>query len=973
MMRRAISPPALWVAALVFATTATTAFANDPPEVDPIPVYRTYPGYPISIAIPASDPDAGGVGGNLSFFSDMLPSGSTLDGLDGIFEWTPHESQFGAYVIPVTVSDDGDPALETPSEIPIQVVPLDMCTVPTCDSATGCENVLLPLDQACCVGAPEIRVPDPEASCESGPAFHLGRNLLSFGRLHTCDILPIQVAQTGLRISLHFESRCLDTSTVMLIDERLEAFFTDSDGLEQSLLLYDSSRFLQLFDQEDGWARRLAQSRGIASPPIPGDLEGADALLTVTATDNQGMGQSITEEIRLTLSFIEPPPLPDPGDGTIPPPSDEAACEGCHRPLTGGPDDEREGIEDVHPWLYIACVDCHGGDDSAITVETAHVPPGTSPDFIKNLTSDDLDAVDAAYLRFINPGDLRVADQTCGLAGCHPEHVANAPLSVMSTYASHYTLPRYLVGSQDRTATRAAIDVIDPNFDAQTSPEGAVEAFTALREIDPLDDRSTLSSVMDTYLPKACPTCHLNDFGENKSPGTYRSSGCSACHMVYANDGLSQSEDPVIEKNFAPHPIKHQLTSAIPVEQCGHCHFQGGRVGLSYRGIREGGFPPELTPEHGTTLGESLYGHGPDFYFSDEDDTNAEDETPPDLHFDAGMACVDCHVGGDVHGDGNLYRSERYQTGIRCEDCHGTVRAAIEEDPGDGFFKNSKGDSLKRLTRTGPIIQLELAMDSGTSLYVPQIYDLIQANINPRMTEAMGVDEEGFSHTDSLECYACHTSWRPTCFGCHITVDDSQSALNHTTGLVSQGLTSATRDDYSLDFFALGINERGKLAPLCNSMSVFLSYVDEDGVLQYSDVPRTSHDGKKGFGWNPFHHHTVSKIPVPCAQCHPAEEGQPDNSDILDTTYGFGNGSVMVTDSDGVDHDLTQFLYANGDLMSDFPHPNTGPVPAAMRERALAVPEPTAFLMSAAALGALAGLTLGARRSRRSRSSHSER
>ena len=34
-------------------------------------------------------------------------------------------------------------------------------------------------------------------------------------------------------------------------------------------------------------------------------------------------------------------------------------------------------------------------------------------------------------------------------------------------------------------------------------------------------------------------------------------------------------------------------------------------------------------------------------------------------------------VGADVHGDGNLYGSERYQVGVKCEDCHGTVRAEI--------------------------------------------------------------------------------------------------------------------------------------------------------------------------------------------------------------------------------------------------------------------------------------------------------
>ena len=952
--------------------TASVAFSNEPPEVYPIPVYRTYPGFPISIELPAFDPDAGGEGGEISFSSDRLPAGSTLDSVQGVFDWTPPENFFGPYVIPFTVRDNGTPPLETQGEIPIKIVPLDMCTVPSCEPGTGCEHILLPVDESCCVERPEIRVADPEADCASGASLHIGRNPTSFGRLHNCDLIQVHSVQSGQRIRLHLETRCLDARREIEVHEKLEAYYVDQMGVGREVLLYERTGPIFFLERGDGWAQKLAQSRKISLLSV---LEGADALYTITATDKDGVTAS--EKLRLTITlkgFTED--LPDPGDDTIPPPPVEDGCQGCHRPLTGDPSGEREGIEEVHPWAEIDCVGCHGGDDTGSSVDTAHVLRGDDPKFIKRLSSDRLDAIEPDYLRFVNPGDLRIAQQTCGQAGCHPEHVAKVSMSVMSTYAGHYTLPRYLVGAQNRDPIYAAVDIFNHDFDPESAPVGAIESFSALREVDPLDDRSLMSSVMDTYLPKACPTCHLNAFGRNKAAGTYRSSGCTACHMIYSDNGLSESDDPMLDKNFPPHPRKHELTSAIPVEQCAHCHFQGGRIGLAYRGIREGGFSPEQTPIHGTTLGESIYGHGPDFYFSDEDDTDGEwapgvprdIQTPADLHYDAGMVCVDCHVGGDVHGDGNLYRSERYQTAIRCEDCHGTVRAAILEDPEDGLFKNSRGDALKRLQRVGSAIRLELAIDPGKKLYVPQIHLLLEAGVNPRMTKAMGVDEKGFSHSDSLECYACHTSWRQTCFGCHITVDDSAKALNFTTGVRSPGLTSATKDDYSLDFFALGINERGKLAPLCSSMSIFLSYVDEDGVLQYSDQPRTSHDGKKGFGWNPFHHHTVSLASRPCAQCHPAGPGEPDNSVLLDATYGFGDGSVMVTDGNQLTHDLTQLLDSKGDLISDFPHPNTGPVPEAMRRRALAVPEPKAVPLGVAALAALAWLASSTRHSARPRS-----
>jgi hypothetical protein len=236
------------------------------------------------------------------------------------------------------------------------------------------------------------------------------------------------------------------------------------------------------------------------------------------------------------------------------------------------------------------------------------------------------------------------------------------------------------------------------------------------------------------------------------------------------------------------------------------------------------------------------------------------------------------------------------------------------------------------------------------------------------MVEAMGVNENDFSHTDSLECYACHTGWQQNCFGCHITVDDSRFARNETTGNDSRGAISAIRDDYSLDFFALGMNQRGKLSPLCSSMSLFLSYLDSSGEPVYADRVRTSQEGKLGFGWNPVNHHTVSKIPKACDTCHPVSAGEnPANRDTLRVTYGFGSGEIMATDGDGVTYDLTRFLDDEGKLIADFPNPDTGPVPEDIRERALSIslPAPQLLLQQAVGLGMLFLLGCARRRKRR--------
>src|ERR1044072_5825842 len=117
-------------------------------------------------------------------------------------------------------------------------------------------------------------------------------------------------------------------------------------------------------------------------------------------------------------------------------------CLDCHK-----------GIEDMHNGVInLGCIDCHGGDansraqgaqkGSAAYDEAkkkAHVQPrfpdrwktSANPERPYTLTLEE----SPEFLRFINPGDLRVARMSCGVAECHPGDVHTVGKSMMTTGA----------------------------------------------------------------------------------------------------------------------------------------------------------------------------------------------------------------------------------------------------------------------------------------------------------------------------------------------------------------------------------------------------------------------------------------------------------------------------------------------------------------------------------------------------------
>ncbi|MGZ5101102.1 MAG: hypothetical protein ACXWGX_10575, partial [Usitatibacter sp.] len=324
-----------------------------------------------------------------------------------------------------------------------------------------------------------------------------------------------------------------------------------------------------------------------------------------------------------------------------------------------------------NPGVVLGCTDCHGGDARVFKPEGAprddaaylaslrlgHVAPrnekawnwpsSATPERTYTL----LNRESAEFIRFINPGDLRVARDACG--ACHLSIIHASERSLMATSAmlwggaayNNGILPykRYILGESYTRDGRPATIVNPVKPDAFLASKGILPSLTSMpawETIPPSDvfrvfergGRVISSQFPEIGLPNssgalqkldepgrpdirqsnrgpgtgsriAVPVINitktrLNDphlwfLGTNDQPGDYRSSGCSACHSVYANDGdekhsgiyarfghggASATSDPTIRKGEPGHPIRHQFTRAIPSSQCMVCHMHQPNV-----------------------------------------------------------------------------------------------------------------------------------------------------------------------------------------------------------------------------------------------------------------------------------------------------------------------------------------------------------------------------------------------------------
>ena len=239
------------------------------------------------------------------------------------------------------------------------------------------------------------------------------------------------------------------------------------------------------------------------------------------------------------------------------------------------------------------------------------------------------------------------------------------------------------------------------------------------------------------------------------------------------------------------------------------------------------------------------------------------------------MHCIDCHVKTEIMGDGNIYSHMDRATKIECRTCHGTHDTEPSMADHDGApMPNTWQDTDGNWMLTSKV--------DDTNHPIPMTSDVVASN--PKAAQAMG--HHHLKDTGGLECYACHTSWVPNCYGCHFERDETQMGLNYWTGDYEVGkVTTNNKIFEALRQFSIGPNSDGRIAPYIVSCMPIADVTAADGTKLLDYVMPVSGSGISGLAHNPVQPHTVRGAGEvrTCAECHRSPP-----------TLGFGTGSVDI-------------------------------------------------------------------------------
>ncbi len=425
------------------------------------------------------------------------------------------------------------------------------------------------------------------------------------------------------------------------------------------------------------------------------------------------------------------------------------------------------------------------------------------------------------------PGNLENAKQTCGKVGCHPEQVTRVNNSLMNTMSGIIAVDKW---------------VFDESNDLNIK----------------YNIKNIKDSPADKHLKNLCASCHLskrkNQFGPINELS--RGGGCNACHLKYVEKSLKElhkykKSKTIIDDIIFYHP---QLTIKTNNNQCFGCHSRSGRISLSFEGWHETKL--EKLPDN--------------INYRKLMDVRILEKHLPDIHFERGMICIDCHVSYEIMGDGKSYSHKEEQVKITCEDCHNPERLKlIAYDKIDyetqriidlrDLYKKDR----KFLVSKSGLVYSNVFLENNMLVLKTKNKDTL---LYPKpFVEKCGKDINGHK---SLSCKSCHNQWSPQCIGCHTKYEPNEFGYNNLMDKKEKGAWIEYDGIFIAEQPVLGVNDSKD-----RTVETFIPGM----------VLTIQQDKKKVFKrlFSPAFSHTIRKESGTCKSCH-----------YNSNTIGFGRGSM---------------------------------------------------------------------------------
>lgn len=423
----------------------------------------------------------------------------------------------------------------------------------------------------------------------------------------------------------------------------------------------------------------------------------------------------------------------------------------------------------------------------------------------------------------LNPSRLEHASMFCGK--CHQEIINRVDKSVMNTM-------------------NGVLDVLKYQFHETKT----IEKSSGIQSLK--NKPTNKQTLAENHFSKMCAACHVNQDEKIFKINTPRGGGCVDCHRVGEKSIVKSEKLKII------HP---KLSTKIPSQNCLKCHNRSNRIGLSYQGKFE-------SEGYGTPYKNGKLTHLVDkgrYYY----------DLPADIHHQSGkLDCIDCHTEVGVMGDGKHHAHMEDAVDISCKDCHNPKFKDISEYSlaSKLIALNGKIPFPKEMAVTSkkdtPVYNLQ-KNDNTTAFYRKSDGQMLD------MKKMSNASYHTAKHHERLDCTACHSSWIPSCYGCHEVYFKDGKQYDWIKHKVTDGSWQELRSYLRYESPALAIGYNKKIMPTAPGCQVITTIYDKN----------ITNEGFHSFAYAAWDPHTTQKESRGCVDCH-----------FNSQTLGLGSGNLDI-------------------------------------------------------------------------------